>query len=82
MTIHTAKVTTGQRIFIHGLSGAFGCGLMHLCRLQGAEVYGTAGERNHNLLQAHGARPFVYTDKIWMDVMKQLGGAHAVFDPL
>jgi NADPH:quinone reductase-like Zn-dependent oxidoreductase len=82
MTMHTAKVTTGQRVFIHGLSGAVGCGLMMLCYLRGAKVYGTASELNNDMLRAHAAHPFVYTDKVWMDEMKKLGGAHVVFDPL
>lgn len=82
MVTQTAKVTKGQRVFIHGLSGAVGCGLMILCSLLGAEVYGTASERNFELVRAHGATPFVYTDKEWMDNMKDLGGVHAVFDPL
>jgi NADPH:quinone reductase-like Zn-dependent oxidoreductase len=55
---------------------------MMLCHLQGAKVYGTASERNHDMLRAHAAHPFVYTYKAWMDEMKKLGGAHVVFDPL
>lgn len=82
MATQTAKVTKGQRVFIHGLSGAVGCGLMILCSLLGAEVYGTASERNHEFVRAYGATPFVYTDKKWTNTMKAFGGAHAVFDPL
>lgn len=82
MATHTAQVSKGQKVFIHGLSGAVGCGLMILCGLLGAEVYGTASERNHESVRAYGATPFTYTDKKWMDAMKDLGGAHAVFDPL
>ncbi|KAI1137494.1 GroES-like protein [Hypoxylon sp. FL0543] len=82
MVMRTAKVTKGQRVFVHGISGAVGCAIMILSKLQGAKVYGTASERNHNDIRAYGATPFVYTDKNWMDEMKKLGGAHAVFDPL
>lgn len=82
MVMHTAKVSKGQRVFVHGISGAVGFGIMILSKLQGAEVYGTASARNHNDILAYGATPFVYTDKNWMDEMKRLGGAHAVFDPL
>ncbi|KOS21222.1 Protein indc11 [Escovopsis weberi] len=77
-----AKVQAGQRVFIHGLSGAVGQGLLQLCRLAGAEVYGTASARNHAALVAQGAQPFAYTDKAWVGAMQALGGAHAVFDPL
>lgn len=82
MVTHAAKVTKGQRVFIHGLSGAVGNATRELCKLQGAEVYGTASERNHAALRETGATPFVYTDKKWIESMKELGGVHAVFDPL
>ncbi|KAI6089956.1 protein indc11 [Hypoxylon rubiginosum] len=82
MVKHSAKVSKGQRVFIHGISGAVGAALMILCRLEGAEVYGTASVRNHDEIRKYGATPFVYTDKKWMESMKELGGAHAVFDAL
>ncbi|KAF2973002.1 hypothetical protein GQX73_g510 [Xylaria multiplex] len=82
MVMHSAKVSKGQRVFIHGLSGAVGYSLLVLCLLQGAEVYGTASERNHTELKSRGAHPFVYTNKDWIQAMKDLGGADAVFDPL
>ncbi|KAK2009687.1 zinc-binding dehydrogenase [Colletotrichum eremochloae] len=82
MVFESAKVTAGQRVFIHGVSGAVGYALMKLCQLQGAQVYGTASERNHEVARAQGATPFVYTDKNWIQTMKDLGGADAVFDPL
>ncbi|KAI0205154.1 protein indc11 [Astrocystis sublimbata] len=82
MVINTAKVSRGQRVFVHGISGAVGCAIMILSRLQGAEVYGTASSRNHEEVQKYGATPFPYTDKNWMEEMKRIGGAHAVFDAL
>ncbi|GKT63093.1 zinc-binding dehydrogenase [Colletotrichum tofieldiae] len=82
MVFQSANVTAGQRVFIHGVSGAVGYALMKLCQLQGAEVYGTASEWNHEAARAQGAKPFVYTDKNWIQAMKDLGGADAVFDPL
>jgi NADPH:quinone reductase-like Zn-dependent oxidoreductase len=82
MVYRAAAVSKGQRVFVHGLSGAVGNALLQLCRLRGAEVYGTASARNHEALRQQGATPFVYTDKKWIAAMKELGGAHAVFDPL
>lgn len=82
MVHRSAKVSAGQRVFIHGISGAVGQGLMYLCLLQGATVYGTAAERNHAALKEAGAHPFLYTNKDWIQAMKELGGAHAVFDAL
>lgn len=82
MVKETAMVTVGQRVFIHGISGGVGTGLMILCKLQGAQVYGTASLRNHELVHSYGAHPFVYTDKKWMEAMTDMGGADVVFDAL
>ncbi len=82
MAVRKANVSCGQRVFVHGLSGAVGYALMTLCQMRGAVVYGTASERNHAALRARGAHPFVYTDKRWIAAMKDLGGAHVVFDAL
>ena len=82
MVIHTAKVTEGQRVFVHGLSGAVGYALAKLCQMQGATVYGTASERNHAALRELGMIPYVYTNKDWIEAMNAIGGVHVVFDPL
>ncbi|KAI5862857.1 protein indc11 [Durotheca rogersii] len=83
MVVQTGQVSRGQRVFVHGLSGAVGYALMKLCQLRGAEVYGTASERNHPEIRRQGASPFVYTNKAWIAHMRDVaGGAHAVFDAL
>jgi NADPH:quinone reductase-like Zn-dependent oxidoreductase len=82
MVYRTGKVTKGQRVFIHGMSGSVGFALLTLCRLQGAEVYGTASEYNHAAVREAGGSPFVYKNKDWMMAMNSIGGAHVVFDPL
>ncbi|KAF2829052.1 GroES-like protein [Ophiobolus disseminans] len=82
MAFRAAQITKGQRVFIHGLSGSVGFGLLTLCKMQGAEVYGTASEKNHAAVREAGANPFVYSNKDWMQAMKNAGGAHFVFDPL
>lgn len=82
MVYRSGKVSKGQRVFVHGLSGSVGFALLTLCKLQGAEVYGTASEYNHAAVRAAGAHPFVYTNKDWIQAMNDIGGAHVVFDPL
>ena len=65
----TTLVCKGQRVFVHGLSGAVGYAVMTLCLLEGAEVYGTASERNHDALRRlrhltdHGPTPEAFTFK-------------------
>ena len=82
MLRHAADVKSGQRIFIHGLSGAVGGALLSLGKIQGAQVFGTASSTKHEELRTLGAVPFDYSNKNWITAMQELGGADAVFDPL
>ncbi|KAF7543419.1 hypothetical protein G7Z17_g10753 [Cylindrodendrum hubeiense] len=82
MVVRVAKVSKGQRVFIHGLSGAVGYATMILCQREGATVYGTASERNHAALKTLGATPYVYTNKNWIAEINKIGGVHAAFDAL
>jgi NADPH:quinone reductase-like Zn-dependent oxidoreductase len=82
MLHHAAQVKPGQRIFVHGLSGAVGGALLALAKLHGAEVFGTASARKHDALRQLGAVPFDYSSKSWMGAMKERGGVDAAFDPL
>jgi synaptic vesicle membrane protein VAT-1 len=82
LVMHAAHVEPGQKVFVHGLSGAVGYAIMALSQWQGAHVYGTASERNHDALRKLGATPFTYTNKDWIDEMHHVGGADAVFDAL
>ena len=82
MVFRSAKVQLGQKVFVHGMSGAVGSDTATLCQLQGATVYGTASLKRHEALKSIGWHPFVYTDKTWMIDMKSIGGVDAIFDPL
>ncbi len=82
MQCHTAHVKSGQRILVHGLSGAVGGALLSLGRIQGAQIFGTASPSKHDELLKLGAVPFDYSNKDWIAAMQQLGGVDAVFDPL
>jgi NADPH:quinone reductase-like Zn-dependent oxidoreductase len=82
MLHHVARVTPGQRLFVHGLSGGVGRALLALGRIEGAEVFGTASRAKLPALRELGAVPFDYADKKWIAEMRGLGGVDAVFDPL
>jgi NADPH:quinone reductase-like Zn-dependent oxidoreductase len=58
-------VSKGQKVFVHGLSGAIGWAIGALSSLQGATVYGTASSRNHAAITASllGAMCFDYANK-------------------
>lgn len=82
MLHRSAHVKAGQKIFVHGLSGAVGGALLALGRLEGAQVLGTAAKRKHAELEKLGAVPFEYGNKDWINAVQALGGVDAVFDPL
>lgn len=84
MVMRAASVKAGQKIFVHGISGAVGWAIAILSSLQGATVFGTASPKNHEAVRAGlpGATPFDYRNKDWMKAMTDLGGVDAIFDPL
>lgn len=81
MVDRAARVNKGDSVFVHGISGAVGYVLMRLCLLRGAIVYGTASESKHDEIRAMGGRPFVCSNKKWMQEMKGIE-LTAIFDPL
>ena len=58
--LEATKVSAGDRVLVHGASGAVGVAAIQLARARGAEVVGTASPRNHALLQRFGATPVAY----------------------
>jgi synaptic vesicle membrane protein VAT-1 len=82
MLHRSTHVQPGQRIFVHGLSGAVGCALLSLGKIAGAEVLGTASTSKHEQLRQAGATPFDYRNKKWIAEVQALGGVDVVFDPL
>lgn len=53
--INSLNVTDGDRLLLHGGSGAVGQAAIQLARQRGAIVVATAGERNHDRLRELGA---------------------------
>jgi NADPH:quinone reductase-like Zn-dependent oxidoreductase len=82
MLLHAAHIESGDRIFVHGISGGVGAALVSLGRIHGAQVFGTASLPKHEELRKLGATPFEYSNKNWITAVQQLGGVDAAFDPL
>ena len=82
MLLRSARVKPEQKVFVHGLSGGVGRALLALAKLQGVDVYGTASAKHHSDFQRLGVKPFTYSDKNWIDAVRNTGGVDAVFDPL
>lgn len=82
MLTRFANVRAGQKILIHGATGAVGTALLQLGRFLELEIVGTASTRNHDLIKSYGAQAVDYRAD---DYEKQLrtvagGGFDAVFE--
>src|SRR5438045_1680761 len=82
MVMRAAHVEAGDKVFVHGLSGAVGYAVFTLAKMQGATVFGTASSRKHADLVQAGATPYAYSGKEWISAMQATGGMDAAFDPL
>ena len=80
----TANVQSGERILVHGAAGGVGTALLHLGKLAGLEMVGTASKYNHELVSALGATPIDYRTEDFCARIRSLtgDGVDAVFDPI
>jgi NADPH2:quinone reductase len=58
--VEAAAVGEGDRVIVHGASGAVGSTAVQLARLRGAEVIGTVSAGREAALAAFGATPVLY----------------------
>ena len=85
MALHrVARVSSGERVLVHGAAGGVGTALLQLGKLAGLEMYGTASRYNHELVAALGATPIDYHTEDFLRRIRDLtgGGVDAVFDPI
>ncbi|MBC7887462.1 MAG: zinc-binding dehydrogenase [Ferruginibacter sp.] len=79
---HVAKVKNGQRILVHGGSGAIGNTLIQLGRLINCTIIATASSTKHPLIESYGAISVDYKSSVYFARLKELAadGFDAVFD--
>lgn len=58
--VEVAAIAEGDRVIVHGASGAVGSAAVQLARLRGAEVIGTVSAGREDALRAFGAVPVLY----------------------
>lgn len=75
-----AKIMHGQRILVHGAGGAVGTSLLQLGRLLDLEMYGTASESKHALVESLDGIPIDYRNEDFLARMQAIGGVDAAFD--
>jgi NADPH:quinone reductase-like Zn-dependent oxidoreductase len=84
MLVRIRKFKRGDRILIHGASGAAGTGLLVLGQYFGLEMYGTSSASKFSLLEKYGCTPIDYKSEDFEQRIKQLtgDGVDAVFDAI
>jgi synaptic vesicle membrane protein VAT-1 len=71
MLHRVAKVTSGQRILVHGASGGVGLAFLQLAEhIGGVTVFGTASAANLPLLRRHGAIAIDYRNQDFANVVR------------
>lgn len=58
--VEVAAIGEGDRVIVHGATGAVGSAAVQLARLRGAEVFGTASAAREDAVRALGAVPVQY----------------------
>jgi len=84
MLHRSAKVTSGQRVLIHGAAGGVGTALLQLGRLAGLEMYGTCSSRGAAAVSDLGGIPIDYQHQDFVKEIHRLTseGVDAIFDPI
>ena len=79
--VEAAGIAAGDRVIVHGASGAVGSAAVQLARLRGAEVVGTVSAGREDALRAFGAVPVLYGPGLEDRLRGVLpGGADAALD--
>ena len=85
MLHRSARVTSGQRILVHGGGGGLGTAFLELGRLAGLVMYSTASQAKHGLVSSFGATPIDYRSEDFVARVTELtggAGVDAAFDPM
>ena len=82
MFTHFANVKQGQRILVHGGSGAIGDTLLQLGKLNNCQMVSTASVSKHSLIKRYGAVAIDYNSSNYFNELKSNAGNgfDAIFD--
>lgn len=69
-----AEVRGGERLLAHGAAGGVGSALVQLGVRAGLDVYGTASDYNHELVESLGATPIDYRNEDFVARVRELSG--------
>lgn len=86
MLFGMAGVKRGDRVLIHQAAGGVGLAAIDLCRIAGAETYGTASASKHDFIRARGLdHPIDYRAQDYETEVRRLTGGrgvHVILDPI
>lgn len=69
----------GDKVLIHGAAGGVGLAALDICKIVGAEIYGTASPKKHDFLLEHGLHyPIDYRNQDYEQVVNDLTGGRGV----
>ena len=80
MIERVARVPDGATILVHGGGGGAGTALLDLARRRGLRAFATASAGKHDLVRRYGGLPIDYRAADFVPVLRDAGGADAVFD--
>ncbi|MCA9942879.1 MAG: zinc-binding dehydrogenase [Ardenticatenaceae bacterium] len=86
MLVVMGSLRAGDKVLIHGAAGGVGLAVLDLCRILGAETFGTASPDKHDYLLNHGLNHVIdYRNRDYERVIMDLTGGkgvHLVLDSL
>jgi NADPH2:quinone reductase len=84
MLHHSARVSPGQDVLIHGAAGGVGTALLQLGRLAGLTMYGTCSSRGASAVSDLGGVPIDYQHQDFVKEIHRLtsDGVDVVFDSM
>lgn len=80
MLERVARVADGATVLVHGGGGGVGTALLDLARRRGLRAFATASTGKHPLVRRYGGHPIDYREQDFPTVLREFGGADAVFD--
>lgn len=86
MLVASGRVRQGDRVLIHQAAGGVGLASLQICRIFGAETFGTASAAKHDALRKEGLQHAIdYRTQDFELVVRRLSGGHGmdlVLDPV
>lgn len=86
MLVVMGSLHAGEKVLIHGAGGGVGLAALDICRIIGAETFGTASPQKHEYLLEHGLHHAIdYRNRDYERVVMDLTGGkgvHVVLDSL